>query len=158
MKHGDRNWVLLGNADVDSGQLIVMDPVYLSGWGDNDAPGHEIIEDTWTKQKYQLLCSDEERDIKARVFNSYAEIIPEFGQDMTALLKTDRFQRIPWPYPQDQSYRGACMATNSKKRGGQIGSGVAFSSGYGDGCYEVWGRKDHEGRIVEVRILMEDKD
>ncbi len=156
MKTNGRNWILLGRADVDSGQLIVMDPVYLGGWENNDAPGHEIIEDTWTKQKYQLLCPDDQRVLGAFVFNSYAEIIPKFGKDMNALLETDRFQRIPWPYPQDQSYRGACMATNSKKGGGQIGSGVAFSSGYGDGCYEVWGRKNKDGRIVEVRVLMED--
>ena len=32
---------------------------------------------------------------------------------------------------------------------------VTFVSGYGDGIYPVYGRKNEEGRLVEVRILMD---
>jgi hypothetical protein len=33
--------------------------------------------------------------------------------------------------------------------------GVALVSGYGDGSYEVWGRRNDDGVIVEARILMD---
>jgi hypothetical protein len=41
-----------------------------------------------------------------------------------------------YPY----SYNGSCGATLSEAMGGQLGaiSGVVSSTGYGDGCYEVW--------------------
>jgi hypothetical protein len=64
------------------------------------------------------------------------------------------------------SYDGACHATLSEEKFGQLnyrlghaGAGVAFSSGYGDGCYEVYVRKE-EGRIAEARVIMieEEKD
>lgn len=59
------------------------------------------------------------------------------------------------------SYDGACNATMSEKRYGQLnyrmghaGAGVAFSSGWGDGSYEVRIRRTPEGRIAEARIVM----
>ena len=41
-----------------------------------------------------------------------------------------------YPY----SYNGSCGATLSEAMGGQLGTihGVVSSTGYGDGCYEVW--------------------
>jgi len=41
-----------------------------------------------------------------------------------------------YPY----SYNGSCGATLSEAMGGQLGviHGVVSSTGYGDGCYEVW--------------------
>lgn len=41
-----------------------------------------------------------------------------------------------YPY----SYNGSCGATLSDAMGGQLGAihGVVSSTGYGDGCYEVW--------------------
>lgn len=63
------------------------------------------------------------------------------------------------------NYNGACGATLSEDRAGQLafdmghsGAGVAFSSGYGDGFYPVfatyiededWGR-----RIAKIEIVM----
>ena len=63
------------------------------------------------------------------------------------------------------SYDGACNATLSAAGHGQLnfllghaGAGVAFSSGWGDGSYEVWIRRS-EGRIAEARVIMiEDED
>jgi len=62
------------------------------------------------------------------------------------------------------SYAGCCNKTLSKEKGGQLnfkmghaGAGVVFSSGLGDGTYEVWGKvmdiKDWGERIVEVKII-----
>jgi hypothetical protein len=73
-------------------------------------------------------------------------------------------QKVPQPAPTvtSYSYNGACHATTGDDLYGQLnyrmghpGAGVAFSSGYGDGVYPVYVRKNKDGRIVEVRILME---
>ncbi len=58
------------------------------------------------------------------------------------------------------SYGGCCVSTNSKERYGQLnykighaGAGVVMSSGYGDGTYEVYVKRNEEGRIVEAKII-----
>lgn len=58
------------------------------------------------------------------------------------------------------SYAGICAGTlkqgftQSNFKMGHAGAGVAFSSGYGDGCYPVYARCNSDGRIVEVKIKM----
>lgn len=38
---------------------------------------------------------------------------------------------------------------------GPRGLALVFPSGYGDGLYPVYGRLNEDGRVVEVRILMD---
>jgi hypothetical protein len=85
---------------VDSGQLMITDPCYLSKWKDGDFKG-----------------------LNVEPTNNYAE---------------------------------ACNASLSEKGHGQIlkGLSLAFSSGYGDGLYDVVATKDREGRIIKVEIDM----
>ena len=53
-------------------------------------------------------------------------------------------------------YEGVCRVV--AEGGGQIDAdypkGVVFSSGKGDGCYDVVGKLDDSGTLVEVRILL----
>ena len=35
---------------------------------------------------------------------------------------------------------------------GHTGLGVVVSTGYGDGCYPVYVKKNEEGRIIEVKV------
>lgn len=102
----DPDWVLLGKAGVDSGQLLVCDPCY--------------IDSIWKKEDFDQKEGGEPKD---------------------------KF-----------SYNAVCKRTLKPDGGGQVNVGVAFGSGYGDGVYPVYGRKDREGRIVEVRIFMVDED
>ena len=56
------------------------------------------------------------------------------------------------------SYEGACNATLSEFKAGQLDegvTGVCVSSGYGDGNYPVYVRKNQEGRIVEAKIMFD---
>lgn len=98
-------WELVGRCGVDSGQLMIIDPCYLSDWVDND-------------------CDD------------------KVGKS-------------------SMSYAGACKATLSEDMYGQLHNkigidlAVAFSSGYGDGLYPVYARKNEDGRVVEVKVVME---
>jgi len=58
------------------------------------------------------------------------------------------------------SYNGACGATLTDKRAGQLrfplghaGAGVVVSSGYGDGFYPVYAEYNEEGRIMSASIV-----
>ena len=61
--------------------------------------------------------------------------------------------------PFTYDYNGACKATLSHKKAGYLDQGVdavAFSSGYGDGSYGVYGLYNMEGRIIQVTVMMGD--
>jgi Protein of unknown function (DUF4241) len=89
----------LGDVCVDSGQLLVVDPCYLSEWKHGDYVGGGTSE------------------------NSYDE---------------------------------ACIASMGKESHGSVlrGLGLSFSSGYGDGIYSVFGKRDGNGKIVKIEIDM----
>jgi hypothetical protein len=104
--------ILIGHVGVDSGQLMVCDPCYITG---------------------------------------------EFASDEFQPDKPNDAGKYPF------TYNGACGATLSDERAGQLGiaDGVAFSSGLGDGVYpvyativddEFWGK-----RIAKVEIVMMDE-
>lgn len=58
--------------------------------------------------------------------------------------------------PDANNYSEACNASLSSKGYGSIlgGSSIAFSSGFGDGEYPVYGKRDEDGRIVKIEIDM----
>ena len=63
------------------------------------------------------------------------------------------------------SYHGACTQTCiNENQGGELGNslGVVFSSGFGDGCYDVYAyTKDIEGwgnRVCKVEIVLIDPE
>ena len=41
---------------------------------------------------------------------------------------------------------------------GHTGLGVCTSTGYGDGCYPVFVRKNNEGRVAEIRVVFIDSE
>ena len=100
------------------------------------------------------------------------ELIGEVGVDSGQLLVCDpcyirsqwkdtNFDKVKEPTG-EFSYDGCCQATCSKDSAGQLnysmghaGAGVVFSSGYGDGTYPVYAKKNAHGRVVEVIIKMD---
>jgi len=65
-------------------------------------------------------------------------------------------------YRPDYTYVGACNATCSKERAGQLANAlgaplaVAFSTGYGDGTYPVYATYE-DGRVLSVRVDFADE-
>ncbi len=162
-----KNWLKLGIVGVDSGQLLICDPTYIDGQWTRDT---EPLEHA----SVMLTAAGKTRYPKAeKVFpvafpfpwGSYADSCPELGGmslNAAAGLKLVEEQKRTRTSCPEFSYHGCCAATCDSPGYGELhfrlgdsGAGVAFSSGYGDGAYEVWGRKNPEGRIVEVRVLME---
>ena len=158
-----RGWFKLGEVGVDSGQLLLTDPCYLGRFKNDDAPSKNVVLDTITGIKWQFTYGRPADEGCTAMPSSYAGIIPNTNITFNEGLKTGRLKEIPPPEPSHAySYRGCCELTCGPHSGGglqydmgHMGQGVVFSSGYGDGCYEVWGRRNAEGRIVEVRVLME---
>ena len=66
----------------------------------------------------------------------------------------------------EYSYNGACSTTlYTEESAGQLyykrghsGAGVVISAGYGDGVYEVLVKRNDEGRIAELRVVMIEED
>lgn len=64
------------------------------------------------------------------------------------------------------SYSGASSTTlYTKEMAGELnyhlghpGAGVVFSSGYGDGSYPVYVKRDDSGLIAEMRVVMISED
>ena len=157
-----KNWFKIGEVGVDSGMLMITDPCYVSNFKDDRAPNRNIVVDTVTGIKWQFCYGGEPDAGCSRMPGTYDGILPGTNMTFNAALAAGRLRELPKPDPDNEySYRGCCDITCSQPYAGglkfamgHMGQGVVFSSGYGDGVYEVWGRKNAEGRIAEVRILM----
>jgi hypothetical protein len=163
MKPKGKGWVLLGEAGVDSGQLLVTDPCYIPSFKSNEAPNKNPLQDKITGIKWQFKYPNHPVDKGCvEMPGSYESTLPGTSMTFNEAVKAGRLVEIPDPEPSHEySYKGCCELTCGDDMGGglkyelgHMGQGVVFSSGYGDGCYAVWGRKNKDGRIVEVRILM----
>ncbi len=149
--------VLLGSVGVDAGQLLICDPCYIdSEWEHEDFEDIRIHEHKITKDRLQYK----------KDFSNYMEIIPKYGKHMNDLNLTGEWINVASPPAKHNfSYNACCVATLSKECYGQLnyklghpGVGVVFSSGYGDGIYEVWGYFNHDGRCVKVEVLMDSEE
>lgn len=153
--------IKIGEVGVDSGQLLVCDPCYIkSEWKTTeDFCGYDTLRDTKTGK----LWSYGKVKGATQFPGNYGEPIPECDNlTPNELAESGRWVVVSKPPPSGEfSYNGCCEATLSNESAGQLrfklghaGAGVAFSSGYGDGCYPVYATYNKEGRIVKVEIIM----
>ena len=148
--------VYMGSVGVDSGQLMITDPSYVSSFKNDE------YRDV---RRYRHTASGKELQY-GKDFNDYEETIPEYNKSMNELTSDGTFVSLPHPeaHSQEYSYQGACMLTQSEKGGGEMVNeygaevGVAFSSGYGDGCYPVYAIKNEDDRIVSIIIEMNEDE
>jgi len=163
-------WECIGEVGVDSGQLLITDPCYInSQWKNEDNGGKRRIAPVYKHEDGTILfcalhgASPAEAAIP---FGHYEEVVEKYGKSMNQMNSEGLTVKQPEPPPTGEySYEGCCEATLTEESAGQlnyarghVGAGVAFSSGYGDGCYEVWARyvddDDWGTRIAEVRVIM----
>lgn len=160
------DWELAGEVGVDSGQLMVCDPCYVdSEWQSGTRPaGHPpLVLSQKGRDKFPAL-----KNFRCQWphFNwgdgTYDDICPELGMSINEANKLGLLEEVDLDPERDFSYRGACDVSHLKGDGfgqmnykaGHAGVGVAFTSGYGDGRYRVYVRRNSDGRIVEARIVM----
>jgi len=126
----------------------------------------------------QLSCISKYHPFDEKdVVHSEKEDIPEIlighvGVDSGQLLVCDpSYIDSEWELEEDFdpvnpkhnfSYNACVKETLSDKGYGQLnyklghaGVGVAFQSGYGDGIYPVYAKRNNDGRIIEITIKMD---
>ena len=143
--------IKLGEVGVDSGQLLICDPCYIDGeWK------CEYFSDV---RQYKHKVTGDILQYKID-FRNYEEVIDKYGQTMNQLNRTGDWEEVkPPPAKENFSYNACCRASHKGPNQlnyemGHAGIGVAFSSGYGDGVYNVYGYENGDGRIVKVEIIM----
>lgn len=148
--------VKLGEVGVDSGQLMICDPAYISSEFLNpDSKGkadhaHDIYKHVDGKL-WQYCCGEKPSHENVNPFKgSYEDVIPEYRETPNSLIKKGLFVKTdldPTPHiPEGEfSYRGISKITDNHNMGGQLnylmgheGVAVAFRSGMGDGTYGVF--------------------
>ena len=146
--------VYIGNVGVDSGQLMITDPCYVSSFKNDDYRDVRQYKHTASGEVLQY----------GKDFGHYDEIILDYNKSMNELIENNIFVSLPHPEAnsQEYSYQGACMVTKTEENGGELinengaSCGVVFSSGYGDGVYPVYAIKNEDDRIVSVIIEMDE--
>ncbi len=127
---------LLGHVNVDSGQLMVTDPCYLTNFKNNDFN---------PKTKYMNVRDNKKIIVHPDDFYNYEDdMIEGYDKNMNTLIEEGIFKKIEddEEYADTSySYNGSCSVTcYSLDQGGELGNcqGVSFSSGFGDGTYPVY--------------------
>lgn len=160
---------LLGEVGVDSGQLMVMDPCYIKDeWKDTEfkdirAYEHKTIYDLkGDKQMFIYTTEDIIKDKKVERFENF-DSITSTGKSMNQMLQEKEVVEVEVPSKDELigtlSYGGICETTINDQHQinyklGHPGAAVVFNSGYGDGCYKVYGYFNEEGRCMMVEVDM----
>jgi len=160
-KPSGKGWIMLGEVGVDSGQLMVCDPCNIDGNWIPDQPSSPYPIEVLTEMGKVQFPSNKDWSWQ---FNNSGDTYatPQEALGGISVNQASRLgyvQSLQPPVKKEFSYRGCCDASRTDSYRVQSGLGgidlaVCFGSGYGDGTYEVWGRKNKDGCIVEVRILM----
>lgn len=165
----DAKWHKIGEVAVDSGGLLITDPCYLSSeWKSGGTEQPHVPPIFRHKDGRVLYCTlHSENPVDGALgFSNFAAKLPEFnGQTPNQMLRVgDMIEEHPKPSG-EFSREGCFLARDTEELGGQLnfsrghaGAGVSFSSGVGDGCYDVFVRyanlKSWGKRVAEVRITM----
>lgn len=160
---------LIGQVGVDSGQLMVIDPCYISSeWKNDEKPigikfwgqGKSEVAVLLKEQGYEVV----DRNSSFRIMFEDEEQLIELGMKINRL--SSEIGKIVVHTPITEStYDTICDLTGSKNQAGQLnyqmdhsGLGVVFSSGLGDGAYDVYATYKDLGawgeRITKVEIVM----
>jgi len=157
-------WQLAGEVGVDSGQLMVCDPCYVdSEWiPKQPSPGHPTLVLS-PRGKIKFPRSTTFKYKWPFPWGNYSDNCPILGMSINDARVKGFLEEVVALPVREFSYRGACDVSHRlgnnfgqlNYRLGHPGVGVAFSSGNGDGVYPVYARRNREGRVVEVRIVMD---
>lgn len=151
--------IFLGTAPVDSGQLMIVDPCYLTRWVEPERDPRDFADDIYedehgNKWQYPIHFPHYESPIHFYGGKTANELIAKgvwkkSNDDPKAHIPKDEF-----------SYRNVSRITcdESLYENGHGLLAVPFPSGYGDGAYPVYGYLNEEGRVVKVEIIMDEEE
>jgi hypothetical protein len=165
---------LIGVVGVDSGQLMIMDPCYVESQWVNDVDSNATGLKFWGEGQEEAAVAFKEKGIAVDESGGTYFIAEEVMKAPEAIeiiqsVKRETGKMIVYSIWSDSSYHKICDLTNSEQQAGGLnyrmghpGLGVAFTSGLGDGCYNVYATyKDIPqwgNRITKVEIELIDTD
>lgn len=141
----------IGSVAVDSGQIMVGDPCYLSAFKSDEFEAKRVyIKCRESDDGAKLIDDKLEYGVD---FNHYEEVIARYGKTMNELNRTGEWEFVQHKPSGAYSYNGACQATCSPAQAGQLGDGLAVvaTSGFGDGFYPVHATFV-EGRVQSITV------
>lgn len=145
---------IIGYVGVDSGQVMIVDPCYLSRWKDNEFNYRTGIRN---KKNGREISYCEEVEGVGKI--NWATPLPEFdNKDMNTLVEdTENWEKFDeYPDAGEFNYSGVCGITCSNEQAGEIAIGgsscVASSTYAGDGSYPVYAERDKFGNIKRLII------
>ena len=155
MEYKTMHRTLLGHVNVDSGQLMVTDPCYLTNFINNDFN---------PKTKYMNVRDNKKIVVHPDDFFNYEDdMIKGYNKNMNTLINEGVFVKLEDDkIDSSYSYVGCCHQTSkTDKQGGVLASGlgVAFTSGWGDGSYPVYAHyEDNRIKKIEIEFFTDEED
>jgi hypothetical protein len=150
----------VGQVCVDTGKLLIADPDYVESlWkGGTEPPGHPL---------YALTPSGKKRFPNAPAPQTFpfpwgngkfdAKSPQHGGLSVNEMREQGLMQDVPRDPTGEFSLNGACLAVDTTVTGqltGDSGAPLGFvtNTGYGDGVYPVFVRRNKDGRVAELVI------
>lgn len=150
-------WRKIGEVGVDSGQLVLTDPCYIDGYWKNKP--YTGAHRAWQDKDGTSFSYTGDGMSTNFMFPSFNYVL-HTGKTANQHIKDGDWEMLPRKDCVDNSfsYNGCCDRQEKSKQInyelGHAGLAVVFSTGWGDGTYDVEARENSEGRIVEVRVRM----
>lgn len=154
---GQDEWVEVGEVGVDAGMVWMGDPCYILALPHCRQPSEEekkkMIEDgSWDNLKDLYETPKELPKNLGESWHGFCDKMhneedrPIFGYASPEALKFYRDAIT-------KGYREGQEAVQFNYDMGHAGLGVCMGSGYGDGSYPVYVKRNKEGRITEAKIV-----
>jgi hypothetical protein len=144
----NEEWIRFGSVGVDSGQLMITDPCYLGSWKDNEV--------NFTDKMIEIATGKIIQNPRGKP-NGYEGIYKD-GMTYNEAVEKGIIRDLVDEPTFEYSYDGACKKGENHSVELGDGAGICFNSGFGDGCYEVWGLVKDYGelgkRVKEVKIIL----
>jgi hypothetical protein len=134
----------IGEVDVDSGQILLIDPGYIDGFWKNEPV--EIPRIYHHASTGQALAYRKD-------FSSYDQIIDGYGRSMNELIGSgDWIKQVTQPGTSLSAQNCALTSCLPAKAGKVGGLGTVLQTALGDGLYTVYAQRDADGAILRVLL------
>ncbi|MGG3927063.1 hypothetical protein ABET51_13800 [Metabacillus fastidiosus] len=156
---------LIGRVGVDSGQLLIIDPCYIEDEWKKDSESEILGVKFWGAGKANAVKYLQAKGYNVEIEEDGAGLIRTNNQKQVEVIQQALVEfleadfdknRIVWNIANNGSYQEVCQLTMNEKSSGEFKNiiGCAFTSGFGDGLYEVYATyKDFSfGNMVDERI------
>ena len=156
---------LVGHVGVDSGQVLIVDPCYISQWVPESETnrgefwgGDKVAVAARLKEVYPELVLEKKPTGQIMIRANSEVSGPGIVERIKHVMKAYDLNGLAYQEKGDSSYWECCDQTLTEKGAGTVMGGLALASttGVGDGVYPVYAERDQDGRIMALTIRFQD--